>query len=322
MAEGNGARDVPEGTLTFVFTDVEGSTRRVMELGDAAWADLLADHDRLLRRAFERRGGQVVNTEGDALFVVFPVAADAVRAAIDAQRALAAHPWPDGRALRVRIGLHTGTALVRDGDYVGAEVHRASRIADTGHGGQIVLSEATAVLVRDALGGDVELVDHGRHRLKDLTEPERLLSVSAPGIETEFPPLRSLTGRPHNLPAQRSTLIGRADEIARTRRLLADHRLVTLTGIGGTGKTRLAVQVAADELEDRHPDGAFFVDLSSVAEEDRVAHTVAEATGTPVEGPRPRRISSSSRWRTGAACSSSTTASTCWTSARSWSTGS
>lgn len=278
-------RHLPEGTVTFVFTDVEGSTRRVSELGDAAWADLLADHDQLLRPAFEDEGGLVVNTEGDALFVVFPVAADAVRAAVAAQRALEAHHWPAGGELRVRMGVHTGAALVRDGDYVGAEVHRASRIADTGHGGQIVVSEAAAALARPALPASVELVDQGLHRLKDLTEPQRLFSLRATGLPSRFPPLRSLEGTSNNLPVQRSPLIGRAAEIARTRELVEAHRLITLTGVGGTGKTRLALQVAAEEL-DRHRDGVFFVDLAPLTDPDRVAASIADAVGVQLGGPR------------------------------------
>lgn len=278
--------NLPEGTVSFVFTDVEGSTQGVMELGDATWAELLAEHDRLLRRAFEAEGGRVVNTEGDALFVVFPVAADAVRGAVAAQRALTDHDWEHGTELRVRMGVHTGAALVRDGDYVGAEVHRAARISDTGHGGQIIVSEATAALARDSLPDSVELVDLGAHRLKDLTAPQQLFGLRGDGLPSDFPPLRTLDAFPNNLPVQRSSLIGRADEIANARKLLESNRLVTLTGIGGTGKTRLALQVASEQLE-AHPDGVFFVDLAPVADTDVVAHTAAQAVGLQLGGPRP-----------------------------------
>lgn len=276
-------RELPEGTVTFVFTDIEGSTRQVLELGDAAWAEVLAMHDRLLSDAFA--GGVLVNTEGDALFVAYGSASDAIRGAVAAQRAVESHPWPDGRRVRVRIGVHTGAALVRDGDYVGSEVHRAARISSAGHGGQIVVSEATATLARGSLPGSVELVDLGPHRLKDLAEPQRLFTVEGSDLPGDFPPLRSLDAFPNNLPVRRSSLIGRFDEIVRTRELLEEHRLVTLTGVGGTGKTTLALHVGAEQL-DRYPDGAFFVDLAPLSDPELVVDTIADAAGIQRGGPR------------------------------------
>lgn len=274
---------LPEGTVTFVFTDIEGSTRQVLELGDDAWADVLATHNWLLGEAFA--DGVVVNTEGDALFVAYGSATDAIRGAVAAQRAIESHSWPDDRRLRVRIGVHTGAVLVRDGDYVGSEVHRAARISSAGHGGQIVVSEATATLARGSLSASVELVDLGPHRLKDLAEPQRLFTVEGSDLPGGFPPLRSLDVFPNNLPVRRSSLIGRGDEIARTRKLLDEHRLVTLTGVGGTGKTTLALQVGAEEV-DRHPDGVFFIDLSPLSDPELVADALADATGVQRGGPQ------------------------------------
>lgn len=273
----------PEGTVTFVFTDIEGSTRKVLELGDDAWAEVLATHDRLLGEAFG--DGVVVNTEGDALFVAYGSATEAIHGAVAAQRAIESHPWPDDRRVRVRIGMHTGAVLVRDGDYVGSEVHRAARISSAGHGGQIVVSEATATLARGSLPASVELVDVGLHRLKDLAEPQRLFTVAGSDLPADFPPLRSLDAFPNNLPIRRSSLVGRGEEITRTRNLLDEHRLVTLTGVGGTGKTTLALQVGAEEL-DRHPDGVFFVDLSPLSDPELVVDALADATGVKRGGPR------------------------------------
>jgi predicted ATPase/class 3 adenylate cyclase len=254
-------RDLPSGTVTFLFTDVEGSTKLLTELGDA-YADLLGEHRRALRDAFGRHGGVEVDTQGDAFFVAFGRANDALAAAGDAQEVLSS------AQLSVRMGLHTGEPLLTEEGYVGIDVHRAARIAAAGHGGQILLSQST----RDLVGGD-RLRDLGKHRLKDLTAPERIYQV---GDDT-FPPLKTLDRT--NLPIAATPLVGRERELAELTELLRDEtRLVTVTGAGGSGKTRLALQVAA-ELADEFRDGVFFVPLAPVQDAALVAPTMAQATG-------------------------------------------
>jgi predicted ATPase/class 3 adenylate cyclase len=276
---------LPTGTVTFLFTDIEGSTRRVAELGDAAYGELLATEARLVAEAAIAQGGVPFGSEGDAHFVAFPSAAAGIRAAVAAQRAIAAHAWP-GDPVRVRMGLHTGEAQVVAGDYVGLEVHRAARIASTAHGGQVVVSEPARVLAGD-LGDDIRFRDLGDHRLKDLPKPERVLQVEAPGLDRDFPPLRSLDAMPNNLPPQLTSFVGR-DEVARVLELLTRARLLTLVGPGGTGKTRLSLAVAA-ELVPHTPGGVWFVPLASVTEPDLIASSIATAVGllsparTPLE---------------------------------------
>jgi predicted ATPase/class 3 adenylate cyclase len=265
----------PSGTVTLLFTDIEGSTRLLQRAGDA-YPDLLAAHRDLLREAFRRYRGYEVDSEGDAFFVVFSSANDAAAAAAEAQRALAAHEWPDEYEIRVRIGLHTGEPRSVDGRYVGLDVHRAARVMAAGHGGQVLLSESTRVL----LGETVRLRDLGEHRLKDLSGPQRLFQLEVEGLPGEFPPLNSLDNRPTNLPAQPNAFIGRTRELAEAAKLLAreDVRLLTLTGPGGAGKTRLALQLAADVV-DRFPNGVFFVSLSPVRDWELVVPTVARTLG-------------------------------------------
>jgi predicted ATPase len=253
-------RDLPSGTVTFLFTDVEGSTRLLQEHGDR-YAEFVTEHRRILREAFALHGGVEVDTQGDAFFVAFPVATAAVAAAADAQAALV------GGDIRVRMGLHTGEPLVTDEGYVGLDVHRAARICAVGHGGQVLLSGATAQLV----GGD-GLRDLGEHRLKDLTAPLRLFQLGA----SEFPPLKSLFGT--NLPVQPGPLVGREAELAEAGALLRGNRLVTLTGPGGSGKTRLALQLAAEAV-DEFPDGVSWVPLASVRDPRDVEPTIARALG-------------------------------------------
>ena len=267
------ARVLPEGTVTFLFTDIEQSTRAAERLGDEDWAEVLAAHRRILRPLFVRFHGVEVGTDGDAFFVAFARAGDAVSAAVEAQRALNDHE------IRVRIGVHTGEALVRDGDYVGHEVHRAKRVSDAGHGGQIVVSQTTA----DLVGTTHSLIDLGLHRLKDLDEPQRLFQVVAGGIGAQFPPPRSLGSSANNLPLVRSSFVGRREQIAAVHKLVENNRLVTLTGIGGCGKTRLALQVAAEQV-DRHPNGVCFVELGPVTSPDAVPPALAAAVGLPVAG--------------------------------------
>ena len=268
---------LPEGVLTLFFSDVEGSTRLAKSHGDVAWAELLETHRALMRQAFAAHNGLEVDTQGDSFFAVFRMASDAVAAALAAQRSLAAQAWPPAGAVRVRIGLHTGEAIARGDHYVGQEVHRASRICDAGHGGQIVVSQTTAELVRGSLPDGATLTPLGDYRLKDLGQPQRLFQLSATGLVTDFPALRSLD-IPTNLPTERSSFIGREADISAIRERLAEHRLVTLTGVGGSGKTRLALQVGALELGN-YADGVFFVDLAPISDADLLASTVASACG-------------------------------------------
>jgi predicted ATPase/class 3 adenylate cyclase len=258
----------PTGTVTLLFTDVEGSTRLLEGLGAERYAAVLAEHRRLLRQAFERHGGYEVDEEGDALFVAFARAGDAVAAAGDAQQALAAA----GSELRVRMGLHTGEPLPVPPKYVGMDVHRAARIMAAGHGGQVLVSETTAALVEGT-----PLRDLGPHRLKDLLAPIRLHQLLVDGLPEASPPLRSLQRT--NLPTAAWPLLGRERELVEIRSLVAaGARLVTLTGPGGTGKTRLALQAAA-EFSDEFADGVFFVPLAPLRETAAVRGTVAEAVG-------------------------------------------
>jgi predicted ATPase/class 3 adenylate cyclase len=267
--------DLPTGTVTFLFTDIEGSTRLLQELGDE-YGGLQDQQASIMRAAIADGAGVEIRTEGDAFFVVFPTPSGAIRTAVAAQRALAAFPWPDGRPIRVRMGLHTGEGTLGGDDYLGIDVNRAARIAATGHGGQVVISEATRALVPDALPDGVSLRDLGTHRLKDIEHPEHLHDLVVEGLASEFPALRSLQGRRTNLPSHRTSFVGRAREIAEVDELLNATRLLTLTGPGGTGKTRLAVRVAWERL-DRHRDGAYLVDLSPVTEPDLVLPEVARA---------------------------------------------
>lgn len=273
--------NLPEGIVTFLFSDVEGSTRLAKSLGDVRWASLLEHHRSLLRRAFTAHGGLEVDTQGDAFFVVFTRPTEAIAAALAAQRSLETNSWPEDGHLRVRIGLHTGEAVVRGPHYIGQEVHRASRICDSGHGGQIVVSQTTADLVCDCLPTKTTLTDLGRHSLKDLDEPQRLHQLSGEGLSSAFPRLRTLDA-PNNLPAERSSFVGRLKETETIQRLLGGHRLVTLTGIGGSGKTRLALRVGANNLG-AFPDGVFFIDLAPITDEGLVAQTTASACGLSLD---------------------------------------
>jgi predicted ATPase/class 3 adenylate cyclase len=274
--------DLPTGTITFVFTDIEGSTRLLDRLGER-YRSVLEDHQRLLRRAFT--GGVEVSTEGDSFFVVFTSAPMAVAAAVEAQRTLSAHPWPDEAQIRVRIGLHTGEAQLGADNYVGVDLHRAARIASAGHGGQIVLSASTHALVEATAPEGVRFRDLGEHRLKDLPRPEHLFQVVAEGIETEFPPLRTMGARPNNLPVQLTSFIGRGRELEEVMAALESTRLLTLTGPGGSGKTRLAIRTA-QELLPRLEDGAFFVALAPISDPALVVPTMAQALGVSEKADR------------------------------------
>ncbi len=270
---------LPTGTLTFLFSDVEGSTRR-WEEHEQEMRALIARHDALLGGIVAAHDGVVVRPrgEGDSLFCVFVRASDAAGAALAGQRALEAEDWGAVGPLRVRMGLHTGEADLRDGDYYGSAVNRCARIRATGHGGQIIVSAAAAQLMRYELPHDAGLRDLGRHRLKDLTEPEQLYQLEAPGLPRSFPPLKTLGYRPNNLPLAQTDFLGREREVAQALRLLRAERLATLTGPGGTGKTRLALQVAAEALDD-FADGVFFVDLAPISDPALVAAVIAQTLG-------------------------------------------
>jgi predicted ATPase/class 3 adenylate cyclase len=269
---------VATGTQTFLFSDIEGSTRLLDELGSAAYTAVLERQAEILRAAFASHGGREENTEGDSFFVIFDSAREAVIAAIDGQRALAAEPWPAGVEVRVRMGLHAGEATESAAGLVGIDINRAARIAAAAHGGQIVVSEAVRTLVAPDLDPAITLRGLGSHRLKDLREPQPLCQVVADGLRLEFPPLRSLDVRPNNLPTQLTSFVGRERELAEAGALLAANRLVTLTGPGGTGKTRLSLQVAANAAED-FPDGIFFVALETVRDPTLVPSRLAAAIG-------------------------------------------
>jgi len=264
---------LPTGTVTFLFTDIEGSTRLLSDLGDR-YADVLANQHTLLQGIFQQHGGQVVDTQGDAIFVAFPRAKDALAAAVAAQRALARHRWPGEAEVRVRMGLHTGEPLRTEPSYVGMDVHRAARICAAGHGGQILVSETTHALVQDDLSDAVGLRDLREHRLKDLARPQRIFQVVVGDMASEFPPLRSLNSLPNNLPLQLTSFLGRTREMADIKALLRQSRLVTLTGAGGAGKTRLALQVGADVLEE-YGDGVWVVELAPLADSILVPQTLA-----------------------------------------------
>jgi predicted ATPase/class 3 adenylate cyclase len=278
--------ELPTGTVTFLFTDIEGSTRLLQELGEG-YARIRDEHAAIIRRAIEAQGGRELSTAGDSFFAVFRSPAQAVGAAVAAQRDLHAHRWPDGVEMRVRMGVHTGEGLLGGEDYVGIDVNRAARIADAAHGGQVILSGATRALVERDLSPGTTVRDLGPHRLKDLAHPEELFDLAIERLPSDFPPPRSLDARPNNLPVQLTSFVGRTEELAEVERLLEGSRLVTLTGPGGSGKTRLALEVAARALP-RYREGAFFVDLSTVTDPALVPSSLAaalgvqEVAGTPI----------------------------------------
>ena len=268
---------LPVGTVTFLFSDIEGSTRLLEQLG-ARFPEALATHHAIMRAAIGANHGREVSTEGDAFFAVFPSAVDAVRATVEAQQALARSEWPAGLPVRVRMGLHTGEAVLGGDNYAGVDVHRGARIAAAGHGGQVLISNATRALVQSRLPEGVGLRDLGDHRLKDLREPEHLHQLAIPGLSADFPPLRTLDVSRTNLVAAETPLIGRDRELAELADLLARERLVTLTGPGGIGKTRLGMELGGRAL-DRFSDGVYFVPLETLAERSPVAVAIGQAVG-------------------------------------------
>jgi predicted ATPase/class 3 adenylate cyclase len=276
----------PTGLVTCLFSDIEGSTRLELAIGTGPYRDILERHRTLLRAAFGAHRGHEQATEGDSFFVIFPGAADAVAAAADAQRALAAEPWPDGAAIRVRMGLHTGEIESSGLDVIGVAINRAARVAAAAHGGQVLLSDTTRSLVADGPPAGVTVRDLGQHRLKDLRAPERLSDLVIDGLPSEFPPLRTLDARPNNLPVQLTTFVGREREVREASELLGRTRLLTMTGPGGTGKTRLSLQVAA-AAADGFPDGVWFVPLEPVRDVALVAPTILRTMGVADATARP-----------------------------------
>ncbi len=277
--------NLPTGTVTLLFTDIEGSTQLLHALRDQ-YALVLADQRAILRAAFDQWAGCEIDTQGDAFFVAFARATDAVNAVVQAQRNLAAHAWTDGVTVRVRMALHTGEAMLATTGYVGIDVHRAARICSAGHGGQVLLSQTTRDLVEEALPNGVALRDLGEHRLKDLKRPEHVYQLVIADLPADFAPLKSLDAHPHNLPIQLTSFIGREQEMARVKELLEGARLLSLTGSGGAGKTRLALQVAAD-LIDEFPDGVWFVELAPLTDAGLIPQTVASLLGLREEAGRP-----------------------------------
>jgi predicted ATPase/class 3 adenylate cyclase len=277
--------EIPTGTVTFLFTDIEGSTRLAQDLG-AGWPPLLERHREIARAAWAEQQGVEIGTEGDSFFVVFTSAPQAAAAAVAVQRGLAAEAWPDGAQIRSRIGMHTGAGVLSGGSYVGLDVHRAARIKSAGHGGQVLVSATTRALVEGSLPDGVALREMGEHRLKDLSRPERIWDLVIEGLASDFPALRTLNAVPNNLPLQLTSFLGRQREIAEGRQLLIDGRLLTLTGPGGTGKTRLSLQIAADAT-DRFPDGIYFVPLGAISQSDLVLPTIAQVLGLVDPGTQP-----------------------------------
>jgi predicted ATPase/class 3 adenylate cyclase len=276
---------LPTGTVTFLFTDIEGSTRLTQRLGDA-FPERLAAHHRILRLAIAENRGSVVSTEGDAFFAVFPVAGDAVRAAVAAQRALAAEAGETQARIRVRMGMHTGAAQLGGDNYTGLDVVRAARIMAAAHGGQVLLSDPTRAVAGDLPGG-VHLRQLGSYRLKDLPEPELLHQLEAVGLIADFPPLRALDVRRAHLPPDATTFVGREEELTEVADLIGVRRLITLTGPGGTGKTRLAIRSAA-QVADRFDHGAYFVSLMASVDAAAIPGAIATAIGLPEERDRGR----------------------------------
>src|ERR1700674_512237 len=276
LATPRAERLLPTGTITFLFTDIEGSTR-LWERHHAAMQQALAHHDAILRDAIESNDGYLVKTTGDGAHAAFAIAADAIAASLAAQRALTAHAWGE-LSFRSRMAMHSGAAEQRGGDDYGPALNRAARLMEAGHGGQILLSLATEELVRDHLPAEVALRDMGERRLKDLIRPERVFQVIASDLRADFPPLKTLDARPNNLPAQTTPFIGREKEIRAIKEQLsnANVRLLTLSGVGGAGKTRLALQAAADMVDD-FEHGVFCVPLAALSDPALVLQTIAQA---------------------------------------------
>jgi predicted ATPase/class 3 adenylate cyclase len=287
LIEGSPTVSLPGGTLIFLFTDIEGSSA-MWERDSPGMMRALNRHNTIIRQAIEAQGGHIFKTVGDAFYAAFVIATDALEAAVKAQQLLAAEPWQDVGPLRVRMALHAGAAVQRDDDYFGPPLNRVARLCAAGHGGQILLSSAVWELVRDQLPAGVALRDLNEHRLKDLGRPERVYQVLAPGLAAEFPPLRGLDRYHHNLPVQATPLIGREAEVRSVcERFRQDTtRLLTLTGPGGVGKTRLALEVAAQLLDDAR-DGVWYVPLAAFRDPGLVVPAIAEVLNVTDSGGLP-----------------------------------
>jgi predicted ATPase/class 3 adenylate cyclase len=275
----------PTGTVTLLFTDIEGSTK-LWENHSEAMRLALARHDGLIRVCIEKHGGYVFKTIGDAFCAAFPTVSDAISAALEAQRGLTKESWPDGISLNVRMALHTGAVESRDKDYFGPPLNRVARLLSAGHGAQVLLSHDTVTLGRGVLPEEVTLRDLGQHQLKDLSQPEHVYQLQHPDLPAIFPPIKSLSTHPNNLPEQVTSFIGRVTERAEAQDRLTKTKLLTLTGAGGSGKSRLGLQVAAEALE-RFPDGVFLVELAPLTDPAFVAPTVAGVLGVKEESGKP-----------------------------------
>jgi predicted ATPase/class 3 adenylate cyclase len=269
--------ELPTGTLTFLFTDIEGSTRLLHELADQ-FGPTLERHQALVREAVGRHHGIEVHTEGDSFFCVFHTAGEGLAAAVDIQRSMAAEPWIEGHPVKLRIGVLTGVGTLGGDDYVGIDVHRAARISETGHGGQVLVSASTRVLGELGLPDGVTFLDLGEFHLRDLDQPEHLFQLVMQDLESTFPPLRKLDVGPSNLPRAPSSFVGRSRERQTVEKLLDESRLVTITGVAGAGKSRLALEVAASSRE-TYRDGIWLAGLSPARSDDLVAQAVAHAIG-------------------------------------------
>jgi predicted ATPase/class 3 adenylate cyclase len=271
--------------FTFLFTDIEGSTRR-WETHPDEMREALARHDSLSAGVVTSTGGRIFKHTGDGMCAVFESPSLAIAAITELHRSLAAEDWGPLGEVRIRAAVHTGEAEMRDGDYFGGALSRVARLMDAAHGGQTVVSESAAAIARTTLPAGHGLLDLGEHRFKDLGQQERVFQLKGPGLIAEFPPLRSLEAYPNNLPAQLTAFIGRTEELAQVVSLLEESRLVTLTGVGGVGKTRLAIQAAAESIE-RFPDGAWFIELAPVTDPGMITREAAEAIGVHEEAERP-----------------------------------
>ncbi len=275
---------IPSGTVTFAFTDIEGSTER-WDADRSEMQSAVQRHDEVVRGAIEAHDGHIFKTIGDAFCAAFARPEDAVAAMLDAQRALAAEDFDAVRGVRVRAAIHTGTADERNGDYFGPAVNRVARLLAVGHGGQVLASGVTSDLVQGDLPPQASLRDLGEHRLKDLSRPEQVYQLLAPDLPAEFPPLRSLNSLPNNLPLMVTSFVGRETEVAEIAALIAANRLVTLVGSGGIGKTRTSLQVAANDL-DGSGDGVWFIELAPLTSGEYIPRAVAQAMNLalPAEG--------------------------------------
>ncbi|MGA7192003.1 MAG: adenylate/guanylate cyclase domain-containing protein, partial [Anaerolineales bacterium] len=273
------AVDLPAGTVTFLFTDIEGSTK-LWEQYPKAMKTALARHDEILRQTIEEHRGHIIKTTGDGVHAAFGTALDGVSAALNAQQAFYAAKWNEinPHHVKIRIGLHTGEAEARAGDYYGPTLNRAARLMSVGHGGQILLSTITADLVRDQLPNGASIRDLGEHRLKDLVRSEHVYQLTHPNLPADFPPIKSLDSYPNNLPIQLTSFIGREHELAEVKKRFASARLLTLIGPGGTGKTRLSLQIGA-ELLPAFADGVWLVELAPLADPSLIMQTIASVLG-------------------------------------------